>query len=179
MKIMGYDHGTNYAGWAIMEGGKPIDFGIRDFTEVKMPLVLDAIYRDSYQLIIHHKPDVIILERPVHFKNATSVIALVGAYSMITLAALHNKIKIEEIRPSELKSLTGKGNADKETVSIEIQMNFDLDYDEIAIPILYQRDDPKGKYKKGDIRGRLFDPSDAIALCWAYHNKLTKGAVRA
>ena len=69
---------------------------------------------------------------------------------------------------------TGKGNADKETVAIEMQMLFDLDYDEIAIPVLYKRDDPKGKYKTGDVRERLFDPSDAIALCWAYHQNSLK-----
>lgn len=176
MKIMGYDHGTNYAGWAMMVNGKPIEYGIRDFTEMKMPFVLNEIYKDSYKLIVDHKPDVIALERPVHFKNANSVIALIGAYSMITLAALHNGIRIEEVRPSELKTLTGKGNADKETVAMEMQMLFDLDYDEIAIPQLYQRDDPKGKYKKGDIKNRLFDPADAIALCVTLHNKLTKGA---
>lgn len=158
-----------------MSNGKPIDFGLRDYSEIKMPNVLDAIYQDTYQLIGQHRPEIVILERPVHFKNANSVLALVGAYSMVTLAALHQGIKIAEVRPTELKRETGKGNADKETVAIEMQMLFDLDYDEIAVPVLYQRDDPKGKFKKGDIRDRLFDPSDAIALCWAFHQKLKKG----
>lgn len=176
MKIMGIDHGTNYAGWATMRNGEPIDFGLRDYTEIKMPAVLDAIYQDTYQLIKQHRPDIVVLERPVHFKNANSVIALVGAYSMVTLAALHQGIRIAEVRPSELKLETGKGNADKETVAIEMQMLFDLDYDAIAIPVLYQRDDPKREIKKGDIKDRLFDPSDAIALCWAFHQKLKKGA---
>lgn len=176
MKTMGIDHGTNYAGWAVMENGRPQDFGLRDYTDIKMPNALDAIYQDTYQLIGQHRPEIVILERPVHFKNANSVLALVGAYSMVTLAALHQGIKIAEVRPTELKRETGKGNADKETVAIEMQMLFDLDYDEIAVPVLYQRDDPKGKFKKGDIRDRLFDPSDAIALCWAFHQKLKKGA---
>lgn len=158
-----------------MSNGKPIDFGLRDYSEIKMPFVLDAIYQDTYNMLRKEQPDLVVLERPVHFKNANSVIALVGAYSMVTLAALHQGIKIAEIRPSELKLETGKGNADKETVAIEMQMLFGLDYDEIAVPVLYQRDDPKGKFKKGDIRDRLFDPSDAIALCWAFHQKLKKG----
>ncbi|MCY9541830.1 crossover junction endodeoxyribonuclease RuvC [Paenibacillus alvei] len=175
MKTMGIDHGTNHAGWATMSNGKPIDFGLRDYSEIKMPFVLDAIYQDTYNMLRKEQPDIVVLERPVHFKNANSVIALVGAYSMVNLAALHQGIKIAEIRPSELKLETGKGNADKETVAIEMQMLFGLDYDEIAIPVLYQRDDPKGKFKKGDIRDRLFDPSDAIALCWAFHQKLKKG----
>lgn len=176
MRYVGIDHGTNYAGWATMENGKPVGFGIRNYTEVKMPHVLDVIYRDTYELIKQQRPDIVILERPVHFKNANSVLALVGAYSMVTLAALHMEIKIAEIRPSELKRETGKGNADKETVAIEMQMLFGLDYDKIAIPLFYKRDHPEGKYKKGDIRSRLFDPSDAIALCWAYHQKMKKGA---
>ncbi|GIO84567.1 hypothetical protein J25TS5_14990 [Paenibacillus faecis] len=175
MKIMGIDHGTNYAGWATMERGKPIDFGLRDYTAIKMPDVLDAIYQDTVGLIKQQRPRIIVLERPVHFKNANSVLALVGAYSMVTLAALHLGIKIAEIRPSELKMQTGKGNADKETVAMEMQMLFDLDYDEIAVPVLYKKDDPKGKYKVGNVKERLFDPSDAIALCWAYHQKFIKG----
>ncbi|WP_410771002.1 crossover junction endodeoxyribonuclease RuvC [Fontibacillus sp. BL9] len=175
MRIMGIDHGTNFAGWAIMERGKPLEFGLRDYSKIKMPSVLDAIYQDTIGLIKQHRPQIIVLERPVHFKNANSVIALVGAYSMVTLAALHIGIKIAEIRPSELKMQTGKGNADKETVAMEMQMLFDLDYDEIAVPVLYKQDDPKGKYKVGDVKERLFDPSDAVALCWAYHQKFIKG----
>lgn len=158
-----------------MRNGKPIDFGLRDYSKIKMPDVLDAVYQDTFQLIQQEKPKVVILERPVHFKNANSVIALVGAYSMVTLAALHLGVKIAEIRPSELKMQTGKGNADKETVALEMQMLFDLEYDEIAVPVYYKRDDPIGLYRVGDLKERLFDPSDAIALCWAYHQKFIKG----
>ncbi len=175
MKIMAIDHGTNYAGWATMARGKPLEFGLRDYSKIQMPDVLDAIYQDSMQLISHQRPDIIVLERPVHFRGAGIVLALVGAYSMVTLAALHLGIKTGEIRPSELKMQTGKGNADKETVAFEMQMLFDLKYDEIAVPVLYKKDDPKGKYKAGDIKERLFDPSDAIALCWTYYQKFIKG----
>ncbi|MNF08758.1 hypothetical protein D3C80_2092590 [compost metagenome] len=70
---------------------------------------------------------------------------------------------------------TGKGNADKETVAVEMQMLFGLDYDELAVPVLYKVNDRKDKYKAGDVKERLFDPSDALALCWAYHQKI-KGA---
>ncbi|OWA36752.1 crossover junction endodeoxyribonuclease RuvC [Saccharibacillus sp. O16] len=171
MKIMGIDHGTNYAGWATMSNGKVQEFGLRDFSAIKMPNVLDAIYQDTVAMIQQQKPRIIVLERPVHFRNASSVMALVGAYSMVTLAALHIGIPIAEIRPSELKLSAAKGGADKETVAIEMQMLFDLDYDELAVPVLYKKDDPKGKYKTGDVKERLFDPSDAVALCWAYHQK--------
>ncbi|MNI92294.1 hypothetical protein D3C73_1500680 [compost metagenome] len=94
---------------------------------------------------------------------------------MVTLAALHLGIRIAEIRPTELKMQTGKGNADKETVAVEMQMLFNLDYDDLAVPVLYKTSDPKGKYKKGEVQQRLFDPSDALALCWAYHQKYIKG----
>ncbi|NJJ37854.1 crossover junction endodeoxyribonuclease RuvC [Paenibacillus apii] len=175
MKLLGIDHGTNYAGWATMENGKSIEFGLRDYSRIKMPDVLDAIYQDTFRIIAQEQPDRVILERPVHFKNASSVLALVGAYSMVTLAALHLGVQIGEIRPSELKKQTGKGNADKETVAVEMQMLFGLDYDELAIPVLYKKDDPKGRFKKGDVQLRLFDPSDALALCWAYHQKYIRG----
>ena len=59
-------------------------------------------------MLKQERPHVLILERPVHFKNANSVLALVGAYSMVTLAALHLGVKIAEVRPSELKMQTGK-----------------------------------------------------------------------
>lgn len=172
MKLMGIDHGTNYAGWATMRNGRPIKYGLRDYSKVNMPQVLNLVYRDSFQLIQEEQPDILVLERPVHFKNASSVLALVGAYSVVTLAALHLSVRIETIRPTELKMQTGKGNADKETVAVEMQMLFGLNYDDIAIPVPYKKDDPKGKYKAGDVKERLFDPSDAIALCWAYHKKI-------
>ncbi len=176
MRIMGIDHGTNYAGWATMIRGTPIEFGLRDYSKTPMPQVLSTIYQDTRNLISENKPDVVVLERPVHFKNANSVLALVGAYSMVTLAVLdHGGITLAEIRPSVLKKETGKGNADKETVAVDMMMRFDLDYDEIAVPVRYRKNDPKGKYKAGDIRLRLFDPSDAVALCWAYHQQI-KGA---
>ncbi len=174
MKLMGIDHGTNYAGWATMKRGTPSSFGLRDYSKISMPDVLDAIYQDSYKLIKREQPDIVVLERPVHFKNANSVLALVGAYSMVTLAALHLGKRIEGIRPTELKMQTGKGNADKETVAAEMMMLFDLDYDQIAVPVLYKAN--KGKNKIGDVKERLFDPSDAIALCWAYHQKYINGA---
>ncbi|AKG36121.1 crossover junction endodeoxyribonuclease RuvC [Paenibacillus durus] len=175
MKLLGIDHGTNYAGWATMENGKPIEFGLRDYSKIKMPEVLDAIYQDTFRMVEQEQPDLIILERPVHFRGSGVILALVGAYSMVTLAALHHGVQIREIRPSELKMQTGKGNADKETVAVEMQMLFNLDYDELAIPVLYKKDDPKGRYKKGDVQQRLFDPSDALALCWAYHQKYIRG----
>lgn len=86
-----------------MQNEKPIDFGLRGCSKIKIPEVLDAVYQDTFQLLQQEKPEVVILEQPVHFKNANSVIALVGAYSMITLVVLHLGVNIAEIRPSELK----------------------------------------------------------------------------
>ncbi|RKN75033.1 crossover junction endodeoxyribonuclease RuvC [Paenibacillus ginsengarvi] len=171
MKLLGIDHGTNYAGWATMRNGRLLEFASRDFTKIKMPEVLDTIYRDACNLIRSHRPDILVLERPVHFENATTVLALVGAYSVVTLAALHLGIRIETIRPSELKMQTGRGNADKETVALDMAMRFGLEFDQIAIPVLYKVDGKKGK--AGEVKTRLYDPADAIALCWAYHQKTT------
>ncbi|SFF22654.1 crossover junction endodeoxyribonuclease RuvC [Paenibacillus algorifonticola] len=175
MKLLGIDHGTNYAGWATMRDGKPLALGLFDYSAAAMPKVLNEIYQDSFALIGQEKPSVVVLERPVHFKNANSVLALVGAYSMVTLAALHQGVRIEGIRPTELKMQTGKGNADKETVAVEMQMLFDIDYDKLAVPVLYKVNDSRGKYKIGDVKERLFDPSDALALCWAFHKKNKNG----
>ncbi|TVX94639.1 crossover junction endodeoxyribonuclease RuvC [Paenibacillus agilis] len=174
MKIMGYDHGTNFAGWATMRNGKPIDIGIKDFTQIDMPFVLTEIYTDTFRLLEQEKPDVLVLERPVHFQNANSVIALVGAFTSVTMAALDLNIRIEHLRPTDIKNLTGKGNADKDVVAQEMQMRFGLDYDELAVPVLYKVDSKKGR--KGEVKDRLFDPSDALALCCAYNDKL-RGAV--
>ncbi len=158
-----------------MQNGKLLEYGLRNFTKIEMPSVLDAIYQDAAALIKQEQPKVVVLERPVHFKNANSVLALVGAYSMVTLAALHCGVALDAVRPSELKRQTGKGNADKETVALDVAMRFCLDFDSVAIPVLYKVNDRKGKYKAGDLKERLYDPADAIALCWAYHQKI-KGA---
>ncbi|WP_020621044.1 crossover junction endodeoxyribonuclease RuvC [Paenibacillus daejeonensis] len=171
MKLLGIDHGTNHAGWATMQNGRLTGYGLRNYTKIEMPIVLDAIYQDSYRMIKQESPDFVVLERPVHFRNSGIVIALVGAYSMVTLAALHLDVKVESIRPTELKMQTGKGNADKETVALEMAMTYDIDIDSIAIPVHYTKSCPKGKYKVGDIKDHLFDPADAIALCSAFHKK--------
>lgn len=172
MKLLGIDHGTNYAGWATMQNGRPIDFGLRDYSDIAMPGVLDAIYQDTYAMIKLEQPEVVVLERPVHFRNAKSVLALVGAFSMVTLAALHLGVKLEHLRPDELKMQTGKGNADKETVALDMAMRYELDFERLAVPVYYKRNDPKGKYKIGDLMNRLFDPADALALCAAYDQKV-------
>lgn len=171
LKLLGIDHGTNYAGWAVMDNGRLREFGLTDFSTKKMPSVLIDIFEDARSMISLRRPDVVVLERPVHFQNATSVLALVGAYTMVGAAAQYAGVKIGEIRPSELKMQTGKGNADKETVALDMAMRFGLDFDEIAIPVLYKVDGKKGK--AGEVKTRLYDPADAIALCWAYHQKTT------
>ncbi|MNL49285.1 hypothetical protein D3C87_1722090 [compost metagenome] len=57
-------------------------------------------------------------------------------------------------------------------MAVAVQQYYGVDFDEIAIPLLYKRDDPKGKFKKGDVRDRLYDPADALALIWAFQSKI-------
>ncbi|NBI28325.1 crossover junction endodeoxyribonuclease RuvC [Chengkuizengella marina] len=169
MKILGIDHGTNYTGWSLMEKDKVERFGLLDYTEIEYPAIIPMFYHDIKRLIELVKPQCLVLEKPMHFRNANTVRALVGVYSMAMLAGFNAQIIVKEITPNELKEISKNGR-DKWDVAVAIQQKYGLDFDEIAVPIYYK----VGK-KKGQVRKRLFDPADAIALCWAYNQKIKKG----
>lgn len=176
MKILGVDHGTNYLGWAVMEKGVVTDFGIINYTKVKFPYVITEIFRDMLQKMKEVRPDKVIVEQPVHFRNASTARYLICAYASVINAAQWFNLPFVDVKPSELKAITGNGRAEKWDVAVAVQQKYGLDFDEIAIPVYYQQNDPKGKYKKGEVKERLYDPADAIALCWAFHNKTKRGA---
>jgi len=163
MKILGIDHATVHGGLALMKDEtfsifEPIN--LKDFQNSSpmyaMFLLVNA-YAESY------KPDVIALEKPMALRNGDVARKLIEVYSAAKLAAEHSGVPVMEVTPQLAKMYTaGHAGAEKEDVARALQARFGLSYDEIAIPVLY-----KDKKRAGQVRERLFDVSDACALCVA------------
>lgn len=173
MKILGIDHGTRYAGWAVVSVGRQgLTFkghGLIDLTDHSHPEVLRELKRRAALLIDQWLPDIVALEKPMAMRSGKVARLLIEMFAACELAALERYRSIMPITPQLAKLYAaGHAGADKEDVALALQAKYGLDYDEIAVPVYYK----SGK-RKGQIRDRLFDVSDACALCVAAASLLT------
>lgn len=163
--ILGIDHATISAGYAIFDGTRFHDIGVihlPDFSGTP-PYVL---FTHTEELIDCHKPDLIALEKPMSNRNGDTTRKLTEAYMGAKLAAECHGVEVVEVTPKIAKMYTaGHGEAEKIDVARALVAQFKLDMDTIAPPVYYKRDSKR--YKKGQLRERLYDPSDAAALCVA------------
>lgn len=163
MRILGIDHATVHGGMAVLLGDtfeylEPVY--LREFEqwspEVAMFNVVDA-HIDEF------KPSVVALEKPMALRNGKVARMLIEVYTSAKLAAELRDIRIIEVTPQEAKLYTaGHGQAEKEDVARALVAQFKLDIDKVAPPVYYKT----GK-KKGQLKERLYDVSDAAALCIA------------
>lgn len=173
MKILGIDHGTKYAGWAMVSIGRRgltfKGYGLIDLTDHAHPEVLRELKRRVGQLIDQWGPETVALEKPMAMRSGKVARLLIEMYAACELAALERYRSIMPITPQLAKLYTaGHGGAEKEDVALALQARYNLDYDEIAVPVLYKT----GK-RKGQLKERLWDVSDACALCVAAASLLT------
>lgn len=164
MRILGIDHATVHGGIAVLLGTSmfealdPVDLRELDqwSPECAMLNVADT-YIDQY------KPAYVALEKPMALRNGKVARMLIQVYTGAKLAAELRGIPIIEVTPQEAKLYTaGHGQAEKEDVARALVAQFKLDIDMVAPPVYYKT----GK-KKGKLKERLYDVSDAAALCIA------------
>lgn len=170
MRIIGVDHATIHGGIAMLESrwmrtNADLAFvfhdtiNLKDFETSPMYAMFNIV--DAY--IHENKPDVIALEKPMSLRNGDTARKLIEVYSAAKLAAEHADVEVIEVTPQLAKMYTaGHAAAEKDDVARALEARFDLAYDAIAIPVYY-----KDKKRKGQIRERLYDVSDACALCVA------------
>lgn len=163
MKILGIDHATIHAGMAFLENGvftqyKPINLkGFDDITP------MHGMFNAVTLFIKLFRPDLVALEKPMALRNGDVARKLIEVYAACKLAAEHNNTPVLEITPQLAKMYTaGHAGAEKDDVARSLEARFGLNFDDIAIPVLY-----KEKKRKGQIRERLYDVSDACAICVA------------
>ena len=125
--ILGIDPGTNVLGYGIlrvtnnspkMEAMGVID--LRKCTDVYIKL--GRIYERITSIIEAFSPDELAIEAPFFGKNVQSMLKLGRAQGVVIAAAISRGIPITEYAPLKIKlSITGKGQATKEQVSLTLQ----------------------------------------------------------
>lgn len=168
MRILGIDHGTRYAGWAVLDvkGGKYewLGYGLITLTgEDTLDATMGALHTSVANLIQNYEPTIVALEEPMAMRSGKVARILIEMYTTARLAAVLRHIPIIDVTPQKLKLYTaGHGGAEKDDVARALCEHYGLEYDEIAVPEYYKT----GK-RKGQIKGRLYDVSDACGLCVA------------
>ena len=127
MLVLGIDPGTAICGYGIvsMEGSRlrPIHYGAV-LTDKKMANQerLAIIYDELTEIVKTYKPDIVAVEQLFFNKNATTAIAVGQARGVILLVSAHQKIKLAEYTPLQVKqAVTGYGRADKDQVTFMVQ----------------------------------------------------------
>ena len=119
MKILGIDPGFGRVGWGVIEkhgaDWRAVDFGCIE-TSPKLEFVdrLAQLHREVVGLIKKYKPARMAVEELFFFKNVTTAIQVGQARGAILLAAVNNKIPVDEFTPLQVKqAMTGYGRAEK------------------------------------------------------------------
>ena len=156
MIIIGVDPGTIITGIGIIKfehnSLSYIHSGVIKTPATKeIPPRLEMIYNELDKLIKTYKPDEFSIETAFYAKNIQSVMKIGYARGVSLLVAIHNKLKISEYSPREIKkSVVGNGGASKEQVQFMTQKLMNINQTILK-----------------------FDESDAlaIAVCHAFKSK--------
>ncbi len=119
---MGVDPGTVVMGFSVIacQGGK-IELLLMD--NLKMSWTHDVferlqrIYQTMDETIAQYKPSQFAIEAPFFGKNVQSMLKLGRAQGVAIACAMKHNLAVTEYSPKKVKqSITGNGNADKESV---------------------------------------------------------------
>lgn len=122
MKILGIDPGTATTGFGIITKKQgaltAIDYGVISTSKkLDMHLRLNIIYQDLSELITHHKPDLIAVEKLFFVKNITTGISVGQARGVVLLTAAQADLSLLEFTPLQVKqAVTGYGQASKKQI---------------------------------------------------------------
>ncbi len=122
MKILGIDPGTATTGFGVITKEKStltaLDYGVISTSKkLDMHLRLNIIYQDLLEIISHHKPDVISVEKLFFVKNITTGISVGQARGVVLLTAAQADLSLLEFTPLQVKqAVTGYGQASKKQI---------------------------------------------------------------
>src|SRR3989344_5285736 len=129
MVILSIDSGIERTGYAIFKNKNYVTSALittskKDSTEIR----LDEIYSKLKEVFKKYKPDVMVLEQLLFFKNQKTFIRVAQAQGIALLLAAQNKIKVEFLSPLQIKQIiTGYGQADKKSVQKMIKLTTEID----------------------------------------------------
>ncbi len=161
-RILAIDHGSRLCGWAVADDGAIQEFGLIRM-ETVYPRTLVELSRRVRSLLRDHEPDVVALERPMSLRGGHVAQVLIEHYAVCKLAALQAGISTQEVAPPTIKLIVaGAGNADKQTVAESLCIKYGLDLEDLCPAERY-----KAGARKGEVKTRAWDASDACALAVA------------
>lgn len=129
MTILSIDSGIERTGYAVFKDKKyvisALIFTSKDkSTEIRF----EEIYSKLKEVFKKYKPDVMVMEQLLFFKNQKTFIRVAQAQGIVMLLAAQNKIKVEFLTPLQIKQIiTGYGQADKKAVQKMIRLTTDID----------------------------------------------------
>ena len=146
MTILSIDSGIERTGYAIFKDKKYVTSAlIKTSKNLKTEIRLREIYLKLVEIMKQFKPDVMVLEQLLFFKNQKTFIRVAQAQGVVMLLAAQNDIKVEFLTPLQIKQIvTGYGQADKLAVQKMIRLTTDIDIaqddeaDAVACGLAYQ-----------------------------------------
>ena len=136
MTIISIDSGIERTGYAIFKDKKYVTSAlIKTLKNLPTEIRLKEIYLQLKKICNKYKPDVMVLEQLLFFKNQKTFIRVSQAQGIVMLLAAQNNIKVEFLTPLQIKQIvTGYGQADKKSVQkmIRLTTNIDIKQDDEA-----------------------------------------------
>jgi crossover junction endodeoxyribonuclease RuvC len=129
MTILSIDSGIERTGYAIFKNKQyVISALIKTSKSLSTEIRLEEIYSQLKKVFDKYKPDVMVLEQLLFFKNQKTFIRVAQAQGVALLLAAQNKIKVEFLTPLQIKQIvTGYGQADKKSVQKMIRLTTAID----------------------------------------------------
>ncbi|MEK6814531.1 MAG: crossover junction endodeoxyribonuclease RuvC [Nitrospirota bacterium] len=135
MRILGIDPGTRTAGYGVIDGdGYRVRFiaagVIRPAARETLPRRLLHLADCVDEMILAHRPDVVVVENLFFSRNVRSALALGQAQAAVFLSAARRDIPLFEYPPATVKkAVVGTGNAEKAQVRRMVRVLLNLDHD--------------------------------------------------
>lgn len=129
MIILSIDSGIERTGYAIFKDKKYVTSAlIKTSKSLTTEKRLIEIYLKLVEIMKQYKPDIMVLEQLLFFKNQKTFIRVAQAQGVVMLLAAQNNIKVEFLTPLQIKQIvTGYGQADKKAVQKMIRLTTDID----------------------------------------------------
>ncbi|MEK7633407.1 MAG: crossover junction endodeoxyribonuclease RuvC [Patescibacteria group bacterium] len=129
MTILSIDSGIERTGYAIFKNKKYVTSAlIKTSKNLETETRLMEIYLKLVEIVEKYKPEVMVLEQLLFFKNQKTFVRVAQAQGIVMLLAAQNKIKVEFLTPLQIKQIvTGYGQADKKSVQKMIKLTTEID----------------------------------------------------
>jgi len=133
MLIIGIDPGSSVTGYGIVRGNGACSIHVTSGV-IRTSSVRDQgkrlwqIYRKLEEVILEHRPSVMVVESLFHGVNSQSLMKLSQARGVVLLLGEIHGMDIFEYAPRQIKKgLTGYGNAEKQQVLFMVEKLLGLD----------------------------------------------------